>query len=288
MANEFVSRNGIIAKNNVVISGSLAVTGSDITLNGISVIRANQTSSLTALSSSFATSASLAQTASFVTLAQSASYVLNAQSASYVANAQTASYVLNAISSSFAATSSYANDFTVAGTLTAQKIVVQTITSSIEFNTGSTRNGSTTANTHEFTGSVSITGSLIIDSAARITGSAIIQQYTGQTGTSITSNRVSAVVEPTEFDNSTTSATSNQGIVSSIAGKSSNTGGIVLQGGNFNVRPYGTSTGYVAGYGLLSYAIRNNALDTSTNATNLLIGLATNVGHQTSLRMGVS
>ena len=162
MANEFVSRNGIIAKNNVVISGSLAVTGSGITLNGVSIILANQTSSLTALSASFATSSSLAQTASFVTLAQSASYVLNAQSASYVANAQTASYVLNAVSSSFAATSSFANNFTVAGTLTAQTINVQTITSSIEFNTGSTRNGSLLTNTHEFTGSVLMTGSLTV------------------------------------------------------------------------------------------------------------------------------
>ena len=118
MANEFVSRNGIIAKNNVVVSGSLAVTGSDITLNGISVIRSNQTSSMSVLSSSFAS------------------------------------------------TSSFANDFTVAGTLTAQTIVAQTITSSIDFVTGSTRNGSLLTNTHEFTGSVLITGSLSIPSVS--------------------------------------------------------------------------------------------------------------------------
>jgi hypothetical protein len=118
MANEFVSRNGIIAKNNVVVSGSLAVTGSDITLNGISVIRSNQTSSMSVLSSSFAS------------------------------------------------TSSFANDFTVAGTLTAQTIIAQTITSSIDFVTGSTRNGSLLTNTHEFTGSVLITGSLSIPSVS--------------------------------------------------------------------------------------------------------------------------
>ena len=45
------------------------------------------------------------------------------------------------------------------GTITAQTLVVQTVTSSIEFVTGSTRNGSLSSNTHEFTGSVSITGS---------------------------------------------------------------------------------------------------------------------------------
>ena len=58
-----------------------------------------------------------------------------------------------------AATASYADNFTVGGTLTAQTINVQIITSSIEFNTGSTRNGALSTNTHEFTGSVNITGS---------------------------------------------------------------------------------------------------------------------------------
>ena len=66
-----------------------------------------------------------------------------------------------------AATASYADNFTVGGTLTAQTINVQIITSSIEFNTGSTRNGSTTANTHQFTGSVLMSGSL------NVTGSAV-------------------------------------------------------------------------------------------------------------------
>jgi hypothetical protein len=180
MANEFVSRNGIIAKNNVVVSGSLAVTGSAISLNGVDVVLANQTSSLTSLSSSFASTASYienAQSASYVLNAQSASYVLNAVSssyaalaltasnadtASYILNAQSASYVLNAVSASYAATASSANDFTVRGTLTAQTIVAQTITSSIDFVTGSTKNGSLLTNTHEFTGSVSITGSLAV------------------------------------------------------------------------------------------------------------------------------
>ena len=72
----------------------------------------------------------------------------------------TSSYALDALSASYAATSSYANDFTVAGTLTAQTIVVQVITSSTEYVTGSTIFGSQLSNTHQFTGSVSITGSL--------------------------------------------------------------------------------------------------------------------------------
>jgi hypothetical protein len=62
-----------------------------------------------------------------------------------------------------ASTASYADNFTVGGTLTAQTINVQIITSSIEFNTGSTRNGSSTANTHQFTGSVLMSGSLTVN-----------------------------------------------------------------------------------------------------------------------------
>jgi hypothetical protein len=68
-----------------------------------------------------------------------------------------------------AATASYADNFTVGGTLTAQTINVQTITSSIEFNTGSTRNGALSTNTHQFTGSVLMSGSLNVGSSVTAT-----------------------------------------------------------------------------------------------------------------------
>jgi hypothetical protein len=80
--------------------------------------------------------------------------VLTAQTASFVALAQSASNAVSAV------TASFANNLTVAGTLTAQTLVVQTITSSVDFVTGSTRFGSIAANTHVFTGSVLITGSI--------------------------------------------------------------------------------------------------------------------------------
>lgn len=79
----------------------------------------------------------------------------------------TASSAINATTSSNALTASSADDFLVRGTLTAQTIVVQTITSSTEFITGSTKFGSDLSNTHQFTGSVSVTGSL---SASNIVG----------------------------------------------------------------------------------------------------------------------
>jgi hypothetical protein len=72
-------------------------------------------------------------------------------------------YILdqNAVSASYAVTASSADNFLVRGTLTAQTIVVQTITSSVDFVTGSTHFGTIDSNTHEFTGSVSVSGSSI-------------------------------------------------------------------------------------------------------------------------------
>ena len=132
------------------------------------------------ISASYALNAGNAITASFATNANSASYALNAGnaiSASFTTNAGSASYALNAgnaQSSSFASTASSADNFLVRGTLTAQTIVVQTITSSVNFVTGSTRFGTIASNTHQFTGSVSISGSLTVQgsiSGSNITGS---------------------------------------------------------------------------------------------------------------------
>ena len=120
---------------------------------------------------------SLLGTASF---AVSASNTISSSFATSASLAQTASYALNAVSSSHAATASSADNFLirqnatasnllVSGILTAQTIVAQTITSSVSFVTGSTQFGSLLTNTHQFTGSVSITGSLTVNGEAVIT-----------------------------------------------------------------------------------------------------------------------
>jgi len=49
------------------------------------------------------------------------------------------------------------------GNITAQTLVVQTITSSVEYVTGSTKFGSLSTDTHQFTGSVNVTSSLIVN-----------------------------------------------------------------------------------------------------------------------------
>jgi len=65
----------------------------------------------------------------------------------------TSSFAINAI------TASYADNFTVAGTITAQKLVVQTITSSILYSSGSNVFGSQLTDIQSFTGSLRVTGS---------------------------------------------------------------------------------------------------------------------------------
>jgi peptidoglycan hydrolase CwlO-like protein len=59
-------------------------------------------------------------------------------------------------------------NFTSTGTITAQTLIVQTITSSQDFVTGSTRFGTLTSNTHQFTGSVSASGSLNINNSVLV------------------------------------------------------------------------------------------------------------------------
>jgi len=72
-----------------------------------------------------------------------------------------------------AATASSADNLLVRSTLTAQTLVVQTITSSVDFVTGSTRFGSLSSNTHVFTGSMAITGGFALNNGAATFGSTI-------------------------------------------------------------------------------------------------------------------
>ena len=115
--------------NSPYISGSLTVTGNTNLIGALTV------------------TGSLAGTATSSSFAYTASSAVSAYTASSAVNATTA------------LTASYATSFTVGGTLTAQTLVVQTITSSVSFITGSTRFGSLLTNTHQFTGSLQITGS---------------------------------------------------------------------------------------------------------------------------------
>jgi len=127
----------------------------------------SQTSSMSVLSASFAATAALAPN---YVLTSATGSMLQPYVLTSVTSSMLAPYVLTSQTSSMsvksAVTASYADNFTVAGTLTAQTIVVQTITSSVDFVTGSTRFGSIITNTHQFTGSVSVSGSLVVNGSA--------------------------------------------------------------------------------------------------------------------------
>jgi len=97
---------------------------------------------------------------------------LQAATSSYVTNSQTssmsvasASFAQTAVSASFASTASSADNFTVRNTITAQTLIVQTITSSIVYSSGSNIFGNDLSNTQILTGSVSVTGSLAVNNS---------------------------------------------------------------------------------------------------------------------------
>jgi hypothetical protein len=90
----------------------------------------------------------------------------------FTASVSNSLVLINLKTGSFATTgsNSFIGNQTINGTLNVTNIVVTTITASTEYASGSTRFGSSNANTHEFTGSVDITGSLDITGSTTITG----------------------------------------------------------------------------------------------------------------------
>jgi hypothetical protein len=75
------------------------------------------------------------------------------------------------LSASYAQTASYSDRFTVSGTLTAQTLIVQTVSSSIIYSSGSNIFGNSLTNNQRFTGSVDITGSLTVNGRNYLTDS---------------------------------------------------------------------------------------------------------------------
>ena len=227
-------------------SGSLTVTGSLNVTNGITGsfqgVATTASYVLNAVSASFATTASYAVSASIATNAVTASHALNAVSASFATTAVTASF---------------ANAFTVAGTLTATTLVVQTITSSVDFVTGSTRFGSLLANTHAFTGSVGMTGSLTLNNIAIPTSASLASTYLPLTGGTLTgaltgtTATFSGTIQGTSlnnlafYNNSNTTGVSYMALVNSVGnaryGVDNSSGGVLGTGTSANSAVFGNA-----------------------------------------------
>lgn len=174
----FTQRNATnTAFTEVYVSGSnlLIQTNADGIITGSNVLPAN----ISAVSASYALTASYVLGGSISGSIDSASYAV---SASYSAYALTASYVLGgsisgsvdsasySLSASYASTASKAESLIdgininvgqiTASSILVDKLTVNIVTSSIAYVTGSTIFGSSLSDTHKFTGSVSITGSI--------------------------------------------------------------------------------------------------------------------------------
>jgi len=80
-------------------------------------------------------------------------------------------------SSRFAGNTTITGSLTVTDTITAQRLVVQTITSSTSYITGSTIFGSLSTNTHQFTGSVLVSGSVGIGTNAPTAPLTIVRTF---------------------------------------------------------------------------------------------------------------
>ena len=134
-------------------SGSVAGIAGDISDYSSSV--ALRTTALEAASGSFSTR---------TTSLEASSGSFSTRTTSLEASSGSFSTRTTAIERVYATTGS--NTFTAAqiiqGTLTAQTLVVQTVTSSVLFSTGSNKIGSSLSNVQELTGSVGITGSLAV------------------------------------------------------------------------------------------------------------------------------
>ena len=216
---------------NQTITGSTTITGSQI-ISGSSVSTLGYTGSLLgtastasyvlqAVSSSFTTLAQTANTASYVITAQTASYVLTAQTASYVTTAQTASYVLQAVSASNAA-------------------LLDGLDSTVFATTGS----NTFKSNQIITGSVNVTGSLIV--IGSISGSSITGSLLGTATTASyvqTAQTASYVLQSVSSSFTTLAQTANtasyvlQAISASYASIASN-----IQGGATNYIPLWNSS----------------------------------------------
>jgi len=141
------------------ITGSLSVSGS-VNISGSITIAGGGTISGTA---SYATNAELLDGLDSTQFTLTSSFA--AQTASFTAftssqNILNGTYATTG-SNTFKNPQTINSNLTVTGSITAQTLVVQTVTSSVIYSSGSNVFGNLLANTQTFTGSVSITGSAL-------------------------------------------------------------------------------------------------------------------------------
>jgi hypothetical protein len=165
--------------HNAVLTGSISLNGSDVSnITGSADYSASFSSritnneatgsTLTAASSSFSTRVTNNEATGSTLTAASSSFStrvtsLTVQTGSYATTGSNSFKSDQIITGSIALTGNItASNALYSGNITAQTLIVQTVTSSVLFTTGSNKIGSSLANVQELTGSVGITGSLSV------------------------------------------------------------------------------------------------------------------------------
>lgn len=158
--------------HNAILTGSISLNGSDVSnITGSAQYSASFSSRITntEATGSTLTSASSSFSTRTTTL-EGASGSFSTRTTSLEGASGSFSTRTTAIERVYATTGS--NTFTgaqiVQGTLTAQTLVVQTVTSSILFSTGSNKIGSSLSNVQEITGSFGVTGSATFSNSVTV------------------------------------------------------------------------------------------------------------------------
>jgi hypothetical protein len=234
-----------------------------------------ETASFNAFSSSILNYTSSTTTAISDILLETASInLLTASLLSYTSsqNNRNGTYATTG-SNTFTGVQTVNSNLVVTGSITAQTLIVQTITSSQDFVTGSTKFGSLAINTHQFTGSVIVTGSL---NATAFTGSGA--GLTSIPNAALTNSTISGIalgsnlatltigtgLSGTSYNGSGAVTIANSGVTSIVAGTnisiSGGTGAVTITNGVTNNNQLTNGAGYITSAG--------NAA-TATIATNV-------------------
>ena len=152
-------------------SGNISFVSGSTTLMSVSSSGAIATTGNVAGTASYASNAELLDGLDSTVFTLTSSFA--AQTASFTAftasqNILNGTYATTG-SNTFAGIQTVNSNLIVTGSITAQTLVVQTITSSVDFVTGSTRFGSILGNTHVFSGSVTMNpGGLFVSSSGNV------------------------------------------------------------------------------------------------------------------------
>lgn len=154
------------------------------------------------------------------------------------------------------------SNLVVTGSITAQTLVVQTVTSSVDFVTGSTRFGSLAANTHVFTGSMSVTGSVTATSFAgsganltSIPNAALTNSTISgiALGSNLATLTIGTGLSGTSYNGSGAVTIANSGVTSIVAGTnisiSGATGAVTITNGITNNNQLTNGAGYITSAG---------------------------------------